>query len=577
MRHTKILVGVGLLLLMAVTAWGSNTDGITQEGSIWIGGRMIDTADYSKKVGEYRSVEDDIWPEFGLHYKSTTPNSIFFMKGHYFDKEEMFGLVSTKVGDIFTGKFRYNSFVRNTGQDLLENIEAREWLTDHPGGKMLTHEITDPGADYSYTRKEILSEFSTLLSREKNLRLSIAHRAVLKEGTEQVISNSHCFSCHLVSETAKIEDQTHDFQAALDTKAGGLDIGYKFGYRHYESSAPTPMANYDDAIHPVNGSAGAEFGSRLNFDGTSMPMNAKPRTEKTSHKARIKGKVGKGQFASAVALSKATNKMNDLSANSWAGVFNYAVPLSPKSRLVAKVSATGVSADDPFVDINSHREGRPGVVTDFDFIRYSALDRTTMDISAEYVHRLNPKTTLSILAGYDRVAREDYPVMGDGLTSSTITGQAKLRYRQGMKHTTTFKYRFEKTADPFVSGRGLFEAYGADSIQPLLDEAGNPSNWYFYFQREDLRYQKITTEPTDYHEANLSSTFRPSSKTSLNLKVKAMMDKNGDLDSLDVKHSKLNGNLSFTFMPNMTWTLSGGIGYRTEKSRGPVTVALFDG
>ncbi|RKX24022.1 MAG: hypothetical protein DRP45_09135 [Candidatus Zixiibacteriota bacterium] len=296
-----------------------------------------------------------------------------------------------------------------------------------------------------------------------------------------------------------------------------------------------------------------------------------------SHKARVKGKAGKGQFASSFAFSKATNKLNDLSAKSWAGVFNYAVPLSPKSRLVAKVSATGVTANDPFVDIKSHREGRSGVVTDFDFTRYSSLDRTTADVSAEFIHRLNQKTTLSFLAGYNRVAREDYPVIGDGITNSTITGQAKIRYRKGMKYSTSFKYRFEKTSDPFVSGRGLFEANGSETLELLLDTAGTPSAWLFYFQREGLRYQSITTEPTDYHEVSLSSTFRPSAKTSLNLKVKGVMDKNGDLDSLDVKHSKLNGNLSLTFMPDLKWTLSGGVSYGMEKSRGPVAVALFDG
>ena len=100
---------------------------------------------------------------------------------------------------------------------------------------------------------------------------------------------------------------------------------------------------------------------------------------------------------------------------------------------------------------------------------------------------------------------------------------------------------------------------------------------YFYYMREDLRYQAITTEPTASHKVSLSSTFRPSAETTVNLKVNATIDKNGDLDSLDVKHNKLNGNLSFTFMPDLKWTLSGGVGYRMEKSRGPVAVALFDG
>jgi len=578
MRHKMIIVGVGLLLLLAGSAAGTDTEDITNEYYLWIGGHLIDTTDYHKKVGEYRSFEEDLWPEFGFSYKSTTPNSMYFLKGHYFDKDNLSGLVSTTVSDFFKGRFQYRSLTRHTGQDLLENAEAREWLSGSPGGKMLTHEITDPDADYKYNRKEILSEVSTLLSRKNNVRLMASHRAILKSGTEQAIVSTHCFSCHLTSQTAKLEERTHDLQAGLDAEVGKLDVGYKFGYRLYESTAPTPVGYVDEAKHPVSGLKAAEFGSRLNYDNVTIPLDAKPKTQKMTHKVRVKGDAGKGKFASAVSYSRTVNKINDLASKGWAGTFNYAVPISPRTRLVARLSATGVSTDDPFVDVNTHREGKPSAAS-FDFTRYSSLDRTTADISAEVFHRLNPRTTLSFLAGYNRVARKDYPVVDDGITSNILIGQAKLRYRKGMKYSTSFKYRFEKTSDPFVSGRGLFEAHGSalDPIHYGYNPAGDSLWGYFYYLREELRYQAITTEPTDNHEVQLTATYRASSKTSLNLKIDGMTDKNGDLDSLDVKHHKANANLSLTFIPDPKWTFSGGFNYQMEKSRGPVTVALFDG
>ena len=97
MRHKMIIVGVGLLLLLAGSAAGTDTEDITNEYYLWIGGHLIDTTDYHKKVGEYRSFEEDLWPEFGFSYKSTTPNSMYFLKGHYFDKDNLSGLVSTTV------------------------------------------------------------------------------------------------------------------------------------------------------------------------------------------------------------------------------------------------------------------------------------------------------------------------------------------------------------------------------------------------------------------------------------------------------------------------------------------------
>ena len=95
--------------------------------------------------------------------------------------------------------------------------------------------------------------------------------------------------------------------------------------------------------------------------------------------------------------------------------------------------------------------------------------------------------------------------------------------------------------------------------------------------REALRYQDITTQPTDRHEFEVKSTIRPSNKANLALGFKTVMDKNGDLDSLDVENMSFQPNLNFTLMPNIKWTMVTGYTFNYNKSRGPVTVALFDG
>ena len=164
-----------------------------------------------------------------------------------------------------------------------------------------------------------------------------------------------------------------------------------------------------------------------------------------------------------------------------------------------------------------------------------------------------------------------------GLETKQFIGQAKLRWRKGLKYSSNVKYRFEKTSDPFTSGRGLFESRGRGVILPLGPaESGYPA-WVFYFQREGLRYQNITTVPTDYHRIEWSSTWRPTNKYTVNLGLKATFDKNNDLDSLDVKHTALQPNIALNLMPNNQVTLTAGYTYNYDKSRGPVAVPLFDG
>jgi hypothetical protein len=184
--------------------------------------------------------------------------------------------------------------------------------------------------------------------------------------------------------------------------------------------------------------------------------------------------------------------------------------------------------------------------------------------------------TLSVSGGLNWVNRYDYPVYDDGLTSTTIYGQARLRFRKGMKHSGWIKYRLESISDPFTSGRGLFESRGHDVLgRDLTDSLVAP--YTFYYEREQLRYQTITTAPTMSHQIDLQSIYKASDKASITVGVKAKFDKNGDLDSLDVKQSSIRPTLGLNLTPDPTWSISAGYSMHLGKSRGPVTVALFDG
>jgi len=573
MKVTMTLLGVGLLLAASLAA---QTPAEIEKYSIWVGMHQTSFDEYAKKVGEYRYLLEDLLPEFRFGYFSANSNSAFSINSHYFDKEHIYGEVNTTVSDQFKGKFLYRSSTRQLGQDLLENIEAREWypLSSTNSGKILTHELQDVGADYSYERRELLNEISLLLSRQNNVRLVASHRSIFRDGKMQTISSNHCFSCHLTSQSTPVKDQMHSLQAGIEAEIGKYDVGYTFGYRVYNSEAATPTAYYDEAKHPVNGGSGAEFSSRQVFDDTTITYSQKPHTEKMSHKVKFGGDIAKGRFAGALGYSRAENTVSQLVAHTYSGVGNYARVLSPRTRLVAKGTLMRSDAGDPFIEVPVYRRGRPGVQTDFSYTRWSTLDRIAGTFDAEVTHRINERWTLAVLGGIERVSRDDYPSYDAGTTSNTLIGQAKLRYRKGLRYTSTLKYRFEKTSDPFVSGRGLFERPGSE-LDPV--SIGGTQSGYFYYQREDLRYQDITTEPTDYHEIKWDGTYRPTAKVSANLGFRYVYDKNGDLDTLDVKHTVMQPSLALTLTPDVRWSLTGGFTYNYNKSRGPVAVALFDG
>ena len=585
MRHLTINAVCVLFTFIIITvAAGAQDSEPVQNYSVWVGSHYTSLSDYAKKIGEYNLGNDEFLPEFKGIYQYRDADKLIMVNGHYFDHKNIDGTVTGIFGDRVRGEVYYRSMIRQEGQDLLENMAAREkTAAGGAGGKILTHEIQDFGADYNTHRYEAGADVNILLSRKNNIRMMVAHRSIFKKGEEQKVASNHCFSCHLTSRTMDVDRQTHQFQTGIQADISDFTVGYQFGFRYFDSKAEDVTMYYDNAQHPVSGANEEEFASRLNFEDTTLAYGTYPETEKMSHKLRFKGDIGKGRFSSSIGYSKAKNKGTELEADAWTGAANYTMPLSKRTRLIAKVAGTRLTADDPFIDLAEYREGRDGTntdaaITNFDFVRYSSLDRADARVSAEVISRVSPRATLSVLAGYNHIDRYDYPTIDEHYKTNKFYGQAKLRYRKGLRYSNMIKYRFEKTSDPFRSFRGLFEQAGRNVLEPDVTPGGTFGGYLFsYYLREDLRYQNITTQPTDAHIFEFSSTYRPTMKTNIMFGIKGQYDKNGDLDSLDVKHLSLRPHATVTLNPNPKWSVLTGYTFGYYKSRGPITVALFDG
>jgi len=583
----RILICVTALLMVGLVSIASANTPSTDYG-FWLDGHYTSFTDNTKKVGEY-NVGDNIGSqEFLLSIAQRNNNELYEIDLRLYDQENQFFRASAKSGNKLNASVQYRSLIHQFGQDMLSNLAAREYFPDNVppapafGGKTLWHEIKDSGADYNYHRQEILTNISAMLSEKNKVRIYAAHRSIFKDGEKQGLSNSHCYSCHVVSETIDVKEQLHQINAGIEAGVSDHTVGYEFGYRMYKSSAADPETHYDLAAHPDPTKPDAvhqDFASRQLYSDEDLPYSTLPEQQKISNKVRVKGKLGKKtQYNTALGFNQTKNKGTEVTADAITGSVNLATLLAPRTRLVVKASGVKLAVDDYFVDLPDYRDSTITVAddvpsVDFDFMRMSTLNRMDIKGSAELTHRVNRRWTLSGLAGYRHVDREHYPE--DNYVSSTITGQAKIRYRNGMKFSAWGKYHLDYTTDPFVSGRGLFEARGREA---LSDDATIPE-WrrVFYYEREDLRYQPITTSPTMKHQIEFRGQYHPDNKVTLNAGVKLQMAKNGDLDSLDVKNSLIQPNLGLSLTPSPQFSLSAGYTMQLAKSRGPVTVALFDG
>ncbi len=576
-----------IVVLLLASSFSFADEGVKFESySLWIGGHYTDFTDYTKKVGEYDLGDNETLPEFSLNYLSVGQNSIMRFVSHYYDSKNAYAKLNAKVSDKLKFSMQYRSLLKQEGQDLLDVMSAQEYLpaadtvgaspNSWLGGKMLTHDIQDPGADYNTYRQELLTQFSVLLSEKNNVRFNATHRMILKTGTEQKIASSHCFACHLTSMEGEVNNTQHQLELGVDAEVGSFDVGYQFGYRLYDPKEQASLAYYDNAMHPIKaaGTAAGEFGPRLIYEDVEAEFSVSPKTEKMSHKVKFKRNLGNGYLAGSIGYASAENKYTELKNNSYSSAFNYATFIDPNTKLIAKVAISKLDSDSIYIDLPTFREDlSDSNYVDFDFTRYSALNRTNTNLSAELIKRMNKKLTVSGLLGYDMVNRDDYPVVGDGTSTKKLYLQAKFNYRKSLYYRSSLKIRFEKISDPFVSGKGLFESSGEFVLDPLT----GASIWVFYFQREDLRYQDITTSPTQVMSCDWNMSYNPGSKLSLTMGLKGKMDKNDDLDSLDVEHSSFIPSISIMHTPSARFSLQTGYSYNYDKSRLPIAVALFDG
>jgi len=578
MKISKIaLVYVAVCLALSAVLFCGEAEADYQY-SLWLGSHYSDFNDQAKKVAEYRHIYNEAYPEMRFRISGTGDGYYIDFGGHYYDNKNIGVDFKGRWSDRFSFKVSYQEFRRQAMFGLLDNFNVREAVPDgagglKPGGKMMSHEALDSVLDYHTDRHDIESKFELLLTHKYDFKLIAAHRTTIKKGVEQQNSVSHCLSCHVTSRSAPVSQITNQINLGLEAKPGPVDLGYTFSYRKFESTADDVSFFYEEAKHPVNGTAGAEFNSRVLWSDSYQLVGIYPETEKIASQVKFKTSNDKRVLNGKFSYSKTTNDVSELDNVVLGGTVRFSTVVTPRLWLHANATVSKSMSNDAAVDFPAWREGMTGGGQDiFDFRRYSSLDRLYGKGSVKADYRANPKTKLSFLAGYEHTRRYDYPALNSETASNMYFGEVSIKYRKGLKYKLSADYRLELTDAPFTNYDGLFEARGR-TVLTNLD--GAPQ--VYYYQREDLKYGTVTTLPTMKHDIDLKGTYRANDKVSLNGGVGISFDENDDFEQITVEHSSFKPNVSISVMPDARWSLVGGYTYDHHKSTGPITVALFDG
>ena len=91
---------------------------VTGRGSVW-----------------YEYNEQGTFPELKFDLSARKKDASVTISAYHYDRKNIFGHLNVQKSDRITFDVDYISMIRNYGQDQLANLETREWLGDHPGGK----------------------------------------------------------------------------------------------------------------------------------------------------------------------------------------------------------------------------------------------------------------------------------------------------------------------------------------------------------------------------------------------------------------------------------------------------------
>jgi hypothetical protein len=579
MRRTLSRVWLTLVLVVvASSSLVAQDSPATYHWSLWLGSRYTGLDNYTQKVGEYNRGEKEAMPEVGFTLNGAGGYNSFDLQGHFYNPDEADFLARARVDDRLKFSARYRSVAHRQGTDLLENLLVRESTNREgttPGGKMITHEDLDPGAEYGYTRHQVESNLEYTPRRADWLKLSAAHRSIIDKGDEQLLTAMHCSSCHISSMSVERDQASHAVALGAAAEKENFAVDYKFDYRTFSSGTGPAEIAYDSASHPTTGLSGDEFASRVNYEGEDVLVALIPDVKKMAHQLNGRVTVWDGTLLGRASTMTAENDYSGLKTTVYSGAVKYSKRLSPRVAVHALATGRERESDETPIDLLPWREGRAGGGQDFDYIRYSTLTGRAVESEAELTFRPNAKTDLGFLVGYEAEQHEDYPSYGAKETMNRYVGQFKAGHRPSRQVNARLKYRLELTDNSFTNYNRLLEENGH-----LTLEQNSATGLAYYYQREALRTGDITTQPTMGHYVDIGLNLRPSPKFSAQFTAKATMEKNDELaglDNFEYERTAYQPAVSVGFTPQPEWNIFGSFSYLFDEANGPVTVAMMDG
>lgn len=472
----------------------------------------------------------------------------------------------------------YEEFAHRLPHDPMKNLTAA--VAD---GKFVWNTDLAPGADYSVAYSKLGSRVELQLPSLSAATLGLSWGEQRRKGHAQLMTLSHCDSCHVTSQSRVVDEKTRDAAAdlLLAFQGGAVRVGYN--HRELKNDDPYALLTYDRAMHPV--SRLTIFDNKLQFDATEGPQQVdyRPDTRKNTGTLDVAlHDVGGFAVNGVGVLSQTQNRYAGLEATYAGGALALARNWDSGLRLRWRSRYYALESDDVFVDsVERKSVAGPQAGKTYrdvygynpDFLRTSALDRDVYESNLEAAYRLGKKLgTVRAIWNFQNEARSNYEVAAGEKTTTTNVLGLSWRAQVAKSFRLSADYRHGDASYAFMTvdttcSQLFFPTSGTSGLDPKLAQ---------YSLSHDARTGDGTADPSSWDELKAGLSWI-SGSYGLTANYRYWSGSNDDGDFTDWSRDNQSATVTLWSMPAQTWDWYLAWAFQKSELGGHTCVSLFDG
>lgn len=586
-KEFSIFLVLALLLAMPVMAYDDEEYEAEENDTQveWtLGYRTVSTDDSVEKVGEYLSVGDGA--VVGLSWFTSPYDKVHWgITFNRIDQDFWNGGMSLDLNRRVRVDINVDGMLHRTVHDPVTNLQGVAEI------KVNRSTDLEPGAQYRIQRRlyEIHAE---VLTGVEGLSLRAGYRQQTRSGFKQLLTTTHCTSCHTVAQGREVNNKLNEATLGVHYTRGVISLDYQLTGRSFDEYGETPEVFYDRGLHPA--SLGPGFNDRLWFQDGFFAANQVPKMDKTSHRLQAAADFKGGDALDfTVARSNTQNKsaMLEWDFTGYRGRYTWRVKDGLKVNLSAQrdeiesdpvlvdlVSMNGLTAA-PVTNYGTYQDWRRLVdgdptLTFESFTRASNYDRTEDRLNADVFWRPRKGTALRFAADYANVDRENV-VLADG-TGETTTARVKASWNEKVGKNLRFMNSLTYTTrdNAYANINGALRAW-----DPAFGPAPSPKDpaSLQYYQLHALRMADVSSVPSGELRYRGTGTWMPSARAALSANVRYMDGENDELDysSLEKENLGVGANLWMAVSPEFSFML--GLDHLEQETGAMMAIPLMDG